>query len=164
MVRLVAVDPPSRQVAVDLPARSAVSEAVAARSARLADAAHEPLFGYEVVVDAFYWPSCLAACISLFSGKVLEHLPFVILALVVVVEVDLLEVRGPGDCRVEPPPSDIRELVVEDRDGLVDAASLEGAAGPAVVVYDDLFDQMDGESHRVAQRYQIPSAAVILYS
>ena len=52
VVRLVVVDPMCRQVAVDLPARSVVSQAVAARSARLADAAHEPLFGYEVgVVD-----------------------------------------------------------------------------------------------------------------
>ena len=52
MVRLAVADPLRRQVAVDLPLRSAVGQAVAARSARLADAAHEPLLGYEVgVVD-----------------------------------------------------------------------------------------------------------------
>ena len=44
MVRLVVADPLRRQVAVDLPARSVVGESVAAGSARLADAAHEPLF------------------------------------------------------------------------------------------------------------------------
>ena len=53
VVRLVVADPLRRQVAVNLTLRFAVGEAVAARSARLADAAHEPLFGYEVgVVDA----------------------------------------------------------------------------------------------------------------
>ena len=48
MVRLVVADPLRRQVAVYLPVRSGVGEAVAARAAGLADAAHEPLLGYEV--------------------------------------------------------------------------------------------------------------------
>ena len=53
MVRLVVADPLRRQVAIDIPVRSVVREAVAAGSARLADAAHEPLFCYEAgVVDA----------------------------------------------------------------------------------------------------------------
>ena len=52
VVRLVVADPLRRQVAVDLPVRSVVGDAVAARSARPADAAHEPLFCYIVgVVD-----------------------------------------------------------------------------------------------------------------
>ena len=123
MVRLVVADPLRRQVAVDLPVRSVVREAVAAGSARLADAAHEPLFCSEVdVVDASIGLLVLLpACI--FSCKVLDHLPLVLLALVVVVEVDLLQVRGLGDRRVEPLPSDVRDLVVEDRDVLVDVAS-----------------------------------------
>ena len=86
----------------------------------------------------------------------MHHLRLRLLALVVVVKVDLLEVRGPGDRCVEPLPSDVRGLVVEDRDGLVDVASLEGATGPAVVVYEVLFDQIDRERHRVAQRYHLP--------
>ena len=53
VVRLAVADPLRRQVAVDLPLRPVVGEAVAARSARLADAAHDPLFCYIVgVVDA----------------------------------------------------------------------------------------------------------------
>ena len=98
------------------------------------------------------------SCCLYFSlpSEVLEHLHLVLLALVVVVEVDLLQVRGPGDRRVEPLPSDVRELVVEDGDGLVDVASLEGVAGPAVVVYEVLLDLMDGERHRVAQRDHLP--------
>ena len=52
VVRLIVADPLRRQVAVYLSMRSVVVEAVAARAAGLADAAHEPLLGYEVgVVD-----------------------------------------------------------------------------------------------------------------
>ena len=62
VVRLVVADPLRRQVAVDLPLRSVVGEAVTARSARLADAAHEPLLCYEVgVVDASL---CLVVLLS----------------------------------------------------------------------------------------------------
>ena len=90
--------------------------------------------------------------------------PLVLFALVVVVKVDLLQDRGLGDRRVEPLPRDVRELVVEDRDGLVDAASLDGVAGPSVVVYAVLHDQMDRERCCAAKRYHLPSTAVILYS
>ena len=68
----------------------------------------------------------------------------------------MLQVRGPGDRRVAPLPSDVRELVVEDRDGLVAVDSLEGVAVPAVVVYEVLFDQTVRERHRVVQRYHLP--------
>ena len=89
-------------------------------------------------------------------SEVLEHLPLVIFALVVVVEVDLLQVRGLGGRRVEPLPSDVRELEVEDGGCPVDVASLDGVAGTAVVVYEVLLDQMDRELRRVAQRDHIP--------
>ena len=84
------------------------------------------------------------------SSKVLDHLRLILLALVVVVKVDLFELRGPCDRRVEPLPIDVRELVVEDFDGLIDAASLEGVTGSTVFAYDVLLGQMDGERHRVA--------------
>ena len=87
MARLVVADPLRRQVAVDLPVRSAVGEAVAARSARLADAAHEPLFRYEVgVVDASVGILVLLLVFLHLPSEVLEHLPLVLLARVVVVE------------------------------------------------------------------------------
>ena len=107
----------------------------------------------------------LSCCLYLsISSEVLEYFPVLILYLVVVVRVDLFEVCCLGDCRVEPLPIDIRELVVEDRDGLADAASLEGVTGSTVVVYEVLLDQRDGERYRVAQRYHLPSTSVILYS
>ena len=58
----------------------------------------------------------------------------------------------------------MHELEVEDRDGFVDAASLKGVAGPAVVVYAVLLGQSDGERHHVAQRSHLPSADLISYS
>ena len=48
----------------------------------------------------------------------------------------------------------MRELVVEDGDGFLDGAALEGVAGLAVVMND--FDQADGERDGVAQRYRAP--------
>ena len=66
VARLVVADPLRRQVAVYLPARSAISQAVAARSARLADAAHEPISGCKAgVVDDAIGLSCIADCMSL---------------------------------------------------------------------------------------------------
>ena len=50
MVRLVVADPLRCQVTLDPSVRSVVGEAVAARAARLADAAHEPLICYEAGV------------------------------------------------------------------------------------------------------------------
>ena len=50
--------------------------------------------------------------LSTFLVKVLEHPPLALLALVVFVEVDLLEVRSLGDGRVEPLPRYVCELVV----------------------------------------------------
>ena len=44
MVGLVVIDRLCRRVALYLSTRAAVSDAVAARSARLSDAVHEPLF------------------------------------------------------------------------------------------------------------------------
>jgi hypothetical protein len=135
VVRLAVADPLRRQVAVDLPLRSDVSQAVAARSARLADAAHEPLLGYEAgVVDG---PVGLLGLLPVFrnlSTKVLDDLPLVLLALVVVVEEHIFEVRRPADCSVEPLSGGVRELVVEDGNGFLDGAALEGVAGPAVVM------------------------------
>ena len=54
--------------------------------------------------------------------------------------------------------------MVEDGDGFVYGAALEGVAGPAVVMHKVLVDQVDGETRGVAQRYHIPSTAVISYS
>ena len=100
----------------------------------------------------------LSCCLylSFFSSEVLDYLLVLILDLVVVVKVDLFEVRGLGDRRVEPLPIDIRELVVEDRDGLVDSASLEGVTGSTVVVYEVLLDQMEGERRCVVSPYHLP--------
>ena len=85
-LRLVVVDPLGRQVAVDLPSRSVVSEAVAAGSARLADAAHEPLFRYVVgVVDSSLGILVMLSVFLYLPSEVLEHLPLVLIALVVVV-------------------------------------------------------------------------------
>ena len=156
-MRLAVADPLRRQVAVDLPLRSAVGQAVAARSARLADAAHEPLLCYEArVVDGAVCLLVLLPVLLHLPGKVLDHLPLVLLALVVLVEEDLFEVRRPGYGGVEPLPGDVRELVVEDGDGFLYGAALEGVAGPAVVVDEVLLDQADGERHGVAQRYHVP--------
>ena len=97
MVRLAVADPPRRQVAVHLPLRYVVSQAVAARSTRLADAAHEPLLGYEVgVVDGAVGLLVLLPVLLHLPGKVLDYLLLVLLALVVLVEEDLFEVRRPG--------------------------------------------------------------------
>ena len=156
MVRLVVADPLRRQVAVDLPLRSAVGEAVAARAAGLADAAHEPLLCYEVgVVDGPVRLLVLQPVVLDLPSEVLYHIRLFLGALVVVVEIDLLEVGSPGDGGVEPLPGDERELVVEDGDGLVYGAALEGVAGPAVVMHEVLLDQADGETHVVAQRYHL---------
>ena len=73
-----------------------------------------------------FLPYCIAACIS--PG-----------ALVVVVEVDLIEVRTLGDGSVEPLSGGVRELVVEDGDGFLDGVALEGVAGFAVVAHGVLF-------------------------
>ncbi len=118
-----------------LPARSVVREAVVARSARLADGAHEPFVCYIVgVVNVYIGFLFLLYVFLALRSNVLEHIMCVILALAVVVKADLLEVRGLGDRLVGPLPSDVRELLVEDRHALFDAASLKGVAGPAVVV------------------------------
>ncbi len=58
--------------------------------------------------------------------KVLYHIFLLLGALVVVVEVDLLEVRHLGDGTVEPLMGGVRELVVEDGDGFLYGAALEG--------------------------------------
>ena len=156
-MRLAVADPLRRQVAVDFPLRSAVSQAVAARSARLADAAHEPLLGYEAgVVDGPVGGLVLLFVFLHLPSKVLDHLHLGLLALVVFVEDYIFEVRRLGDGRVEPRPGDVRERVVEDGDGFLDGAALEGVAGPAVVVDEVLLDQADGERHGVAQRYHVP--------
>ena len=87
VVRLAVADPLRSQVAVSLPLRYAVSQAVAARSARLADATHEPLLGYEVGV--VYGPVGLLVLLPAFlhlPSQVLDHILLVLRALVVVVE------------------------------------------------------------------------------
>ena len=50
MEGFVVADPLRRKVAVDFPVQSVVIEAVAARSARHADAVYEPLCRYQVAV------------------------------------------------------------------------------------------------------------------
>ncbi len=70
MVRLVFAYSLRRQVAVYLPVRSGVGEAVAARAAGLADAAHEPLLGCEVgVVDGLVCLLVLQLVVLHFLGK-----------------------------------------------------------------------------------------------
>ena len=60
----------------------------------------------------------------------MEHIFLPLGALVVVVEVDLFHVRGLGDRRVVQLPSGVRELVVEDRDGLVNVAFVGRSSRP----------------------------------
>ena len=125
-MRLAVADPLRRQVAVDLPLRSAVGQAVAARSARLADAAHEPLLGYEAcVVDGTVGLLVLLPVFLHLPSKVLDHILLVLLALVELVEEHFFEVRRPGDGSVEPLSGDVRELVVEDGDGFLYGVALE---------------------------------------
>ncbi|MFM7980322.1 MAG: hypothetical protein ACKPKO_13500, partial [Candidatus Fonsibacter sp.] len=102
VVRLVVADPLRRQVAVSLPVRSVVCEAVAARAAGLADAAHEPLLGYEAcVVDGPVGLLVLQLGIIPLPSKFLYQIILFLGALVVVVKVDLLEVRRLGEGGVE---------------------------------------------------------------
>ena len=46
--------------------------------------------------------------------------------------------------------------MVEDGDGFLDDAALEGVAGPAVVMNEVFLDQADGERDGVAQRCHPP--------
>ena len=86
-MRLVDAVPLRRQVAVDLPLWSVVSQAVAARSTLLADAAHEPLLGYEAgVADGPVGLLVLLLAFLHLPSKVLYHILIVLLALVVLVE------------------------------------------------------------------------------
>ena len=76
MVRLVVADPLRRQVAIDLPARSAVSQAVAARSGRLPGATHEPLLGYKAgVVNVATGILVLLPVFIYLPSKVLDRRP-----------------------------------------------------------------------------------------
>ena len=77
-------------------------------------------------------------------GKVLYHVPLLLGVFVVVVNIDLLEVRRLGDGSVEPLPGDVRALVVEDGDGFIDGVALEGVAGPAVVMNEVLLIRLMG--------------------
>ena len=157
LVRLVVADPPRCQVAVDPPVRSVIVEAVAARAAGLSDATHEPLLGYEVGGDDGPVGLLVLLLVILhLPSHDLCSIPFCFGVFVVVVEVDLLDVRRFGDCSLEPLPGGVRELVVEDGDGILDGVALEGVAGPAVVMHEVLLDQADGERHGVAQRYHLP--------
>ncbi len=93
MVRLVVAYSLRRQVAVYLPVRSAVCEAVAARAAGLSDAAHPPLLRYEAcVVDGLACLLVLQPVVLHLPSKVLYHVLLLLCALVVVVEIDVLEV------------------------------------------------------------------------
>ena len=83
------------------------------------------------------WYCCLYLS---FSSKVWDHLRLLLLALFVVVEEHVLEVRSPGDGSVEPLPGGVRELVVKDGDGILDGAALQGVAGPTVVMHEVLLD------------------------
>jgi hypothetical protein len=86
------------------------------------------------------------------------------IALVVVVEEDLLAVRGLGPRRVEPLLVGVGELVVEDGGSVVDVAALEGLAGLAVVVTRLFLIKLVGSVMALLSVIIPPSTAVILYS
>ena len=101
--------------------RLVVGQAVAAGAAGLAEAAEEPrLRDVARLVDRPLRLLVLLA-IHLDLPREVQLRPLlVLLALVVVVEVHLLEVRSCRHRRVEPRPAGVRELVVEDGDGVVE--------------------------------------------
>ena len=133
--------------------RLVAGQAAAAGAAGLAEAAEEPFL--RDVARLVEQPLRLLVLLAIpldLPRELLLRLPLVLLALVAFVEEDLLEVRLPRDRRVEPLLVGVRELVVEDGDGVVDAAALEGVAGPAVVVDAVLLDHLQGPRKRVVQR------------
>ena len=130
--------------------RLLVGQAVAAGAAGLAEAAEEPLLcDVARLVDG---PLRLLVLLAILLDLPREVLFLALFALVVVITEHHIEVRGPHGRRVEPLLVGVGELVVEDGDGVVDAASLEGVASSALVVDEVVIDKVDGHTERALQR------------
>ena len=111
----------------------------------LAESAEEPRLGYAALLVARSLRLLVLLAIYLdFPREVLLRLFIICLALVGVVEVDILEVRGPRHRRVVPLFVGMRELVVEDGDGSSMLLPWKGVSRPAAVVVEALLDHLQG--------------------